>query len=778
MSRKSVKLSAKWQLDAALLSRPVDLTALVTMSRSAPMALLEENTLHRLVTILLNEKNERKSDKDTKLDVLNILANVASEKKAVGDVRTALQGVSEWFDEYIASEEEEASQEPELHKAMVLLLARCYEYKIKTEDVLELTAGKRRIALCTVVGLLEDGETYTTELRQRQAPGQGQMAQWEHELVCQRYERPLLLQICRLLRGFTHPGTYFEAGSEVALHSVEKFALEMTTLLEITIRSRLVEKLAVALYDCLFSDEAREDRLNTSEELDDEEFLGGATGGTRGGGNDGDGENDLNYRDYLERVDVLEDSDHLAAVSVHAFLQNLYFYASEHNEEFRNHMLVDTLLIPRLVLPYLDRSVQHAMILNHRAEAYSEVLSGDAVAQMALHKPNLVKGIAASLRTLILASFRAPATQFVMSLLRRLNPTTQMLKATTFCMHHEYIFALLCLLNVNMGALDLSARNINDVKDDGNSADVQHAHALLHQLASVYELMEPRSKQAVYKRVSSSGALPISRDTPSYVAVMSMLHGGAAGQLEYVMPDGDAAQARDDGEEVWDPRAEAKRAHAERMAAVKMADAGDQQKGEITGYAAAVAVSAAADKLEREQQLHAEAKDSSNVDHDINRSKGMPEDSKGIDNGNNKPKSSSLLGDLPSLNKAARPDEVRMALELKLPGELPKQKVGASPPDKKKSNADPTIPKEFLCAINEHVMKDPVRARTSGLCFERATIDLWLATRGSVCPITNAALQPTDLEAADDLKNQIMRYHIQQTSMRVMNNADDDLYDF
>ena len=39
------------------------------------------------------------------------------------------------------------------------------------------------------------------------------MGQWEHELVCQRYEKPLILQMCRLLRGFTHPGTYFEGGA-------------------------------------------------------------------------------------------------------------------------------------------------------------------------------------------------------------------------------------------------------------------------------------------------------------------------------------------------------------------------------------------------------------------------------------------------------------------------------------------------------------------------------------------------------------------------------------
>ena len=59
----SVKLTAKWQLDAALLSRPVDLTALVTMSRASPEKFLEDNTLHRLVSTLLNEKNDKKSDK-------------------------------------------------------------------------------------------------------------------------------------------------------------------------------------------------------------------------------------------------------------------------------------------------------------------------------------------------------------------------------------------------------------------------------------------------------------------------------------------------------------------------------------------------------------------------------------------------------------------------------------------------------------------------------------------------------------------------------------------
>lgn len=107
-------------------------------------------------------------------------------------------------------------------------------------------------------------------------------------VVCGRYEKPLMLQICRLLRGFTHPGTYFEASEqELALYSVERFADEMDTLLEITLRSNLVEKLSKALYKCLFEEED-EDEIDESK---------------------------------LDRYGQLEEYDHIAVASVHAFLQ-------------------------------------------------------------------------------------------------------------------------------------------------------------------------------------------------------------------------------------------------------------------------------------------------------------------------------------------------------------------------------------------------------------------------------------------------------------------------
>lgn len=43
----------------------------------------------------------------------------------------------------------------------------------------------------------------------------------------------------------------------------------------------------------------------------------------------------------------------------------------------------------------------------------------------------------------------------------------------------------------------------------------------------------------------------------------------------------------------------------------------------------------------------------------------------------------------------------------------------------KSSSAVSAIPKEFLCSINGHVMKDPVRAK-SGEVFENETIKIWL----------------------------------------------------
>lgn len=80
-------------------------------------------------------------------------------------------------------------------------------------------------------------------------------------------------------------------------------------------------------------------------------------------------------------------------------------------------------------------------------------------------------------------------------------------------------------------------------------------------------------------------------------------------------------------------------------------------------------------------------------------------------------------------------------------------------------------------------MKDPVRSTRTGLVYERATIELWLGTRGAVCPITNEPLEKSELVPDDDLRTRIKRYHIQQITMQRQpatssGGNDDDLYDF
>lgn len=464
----SIRLTVKWQLDAAMLSRPVNLNVLVALSKSNPEKFLQDNALSLMITTLLNEKNSKISNKDTKLDILNILANVArGDKDCVDEVRSALKCINEWFDEYIAESENNQSHpeenrsqstfynEPELHKVMVLLLARCWDYKLKAEDILELTRGDRALALTTVVNLLEEGETFTTELKQRKKPGQGQLGQWEHRTVYERYEKELLLQICQLLRAFTHPATYFgsKIDSDITLHKVEQFSTEIDNLLQIALTSQFVEKLSHALFGCLF------EKLNDQQEMKSD---------------------DAN----------LEENDHLAVLCIQTFLQNLYFFASDNTESFRMHLLTESMLIPRIILPYInscsrDLRTIHTNIANKNQD-------------------ELISGLTAALRTLVIATFNAQHVESI-RFLRTNNPTIGLLHARDLCIDSDYLYSLLCMLYINLGTLCSHSSDEDDGSDE-----------ILRELIHTYEQMGRAACSRVARRLDSSGALPLSRDSDSY----------------------------------------------------------------------------------------------------------------------------------------------------------------------------------------------------------------------------------------------------------------------
>ena len=92
-------------------------------------------------------------------------------------------------------------------------------------------------------------------------------------------------------------------------------------------------------------------------------------------------------------------------------------------------------------------------------------------------------------------------------------------------------------------------------------------------------------------------------------------------------------------------------------------------------------------------------------------------------------------------------------------------------------------PAEFLCAINGHVMQQPVRS-PHGQVYEAATIELWLSQQGSVCPLTGRHLQRSDLVADVDLRAEISRWLIRRTMEANSRGREDDeedddlLYDF
>lgn len=146
------------------------------------------------------------------------------------------------------------------------------------------------------------------------------------------------------------------------------------------------------------------------------------------------------------------------------------------------------------------------------------------------------------------------------------------------------------------------------------------------------------------------------------------------------------------------------------------------------------------------------------------------------------PSGSSHLGNLPSLNARKGDQEaIAYALSLQLPGEgdgsggsggaggqpkwnIPKNAdAKASASEASAGTPVPSdIPKEFLCSINGHVMKEPMRVkshpdgRSPGLVFEKATIELWLKNTGAICPITHTPLNREDLEVDVELRNRLV----------------------
>ena len=87
-------LDARWLFDAALLSNPIDLSSLVALSKAQPRAITgAAGLLERMVDVCLNSDKKRGVDKDTRLDVLLTLGNVARDDESRATVQRVLETV-------------------------------------------------------------------------------------------------------------------------------------------------------------------------------------------------------------------------------------------------------------------------------------------------------------------------------------------------------------------------------------------------------------------------------------------------------------------------------------------------------------------------------------------------------------------------------------------------------------------------------------------------------------------------------------------------------------
>ena len=69
------------------------------------------------------------------------------------------------------------------------------------------------------------------------------------------------------------------------------------------------------------------------------------------------------------------------------------------------------------------------------------------------------------------------------------------------------------------------------------------------------------------------------------------------------------------------------------------------------------------------------------------------------------------------------------------------------------------VPKELLCAINQHIMRRPLRS-PHGFVFEAETILEWLDEHGQVCPMSGAPLTSEDLVPDGILRMRIQEHHV------------------
>jgi hypothetical protein len=442
----------------------------------------------------------------------------------------------------------------------------------------------------------------------------------------------------------------------------------------------------------------------------------------------------------------------------------------------------------------------------------------------------LASGVATSLRTLVMATFRSASLVEANAAAcgggeddvdnhigahatwDASNPTAALLRASMFVASQPKVFALVCLLNANMNAVDLttrrasptaenfrengSAENEEDADEEESGTELlrrSNANSLLHDLAHQAASMsqDALAKTLAYVQSDVHG-LPVQRDVPSYAAVLSVLENASKhdNSVPRTPPRGRAQAKREakgyrynlnDNSDDDDDEEPLGRSQMKSEASARARRLQEEQQHIGQDRSRSMRNQREVDEDGEDDEIH---HGSTHSEQPRDKHPSFQADAKIIAGGASEAKGSAgsssqqvmepacknmesrfrLLGDLPSLCLQLNSSQIhsrndgssderddngsRNKLSLTSASSMEAKQTGTNdaPLFAAAFGTPRRAPPELCCAINGHVMKEPVRARDSKLVFERATIRLWLATRGSVCPITHSPLFEDDLK--------------------------------
>jgi hypothetical protein len=442
---------------------------------------------------------------------------------------------------------------------------------------------------------------------------------------------------------------------------------------------------------------------------------------------------------------MMAPSIHTTIQNLMTFVSNVYHFGTVGATGFRQSVLVSTPVLENIIIPYILRCIDG---ITEAAASFNttNTIAADAAIAVSVasspppHHIALLKTLQLSFSFLSLITFHMGSH---CHRIRALNSFTHMLlqpPLRVILQTNITLFASLLRFNANLDSLAgehaIETDIVNTISQCCTSS------SLMMNLSQVLASMESAAIVQLHVLFIKSSSVPIAHDTTTYEMIVNLCLQSAENRRPTMDDDTMSAPL---------PPLDTSQLDAMTASLDNQLQVLEKGKEEIESIRASLRSATSAESCSS---------------------------GKTTTNTTNK---GSLLGALPPMKKISNntttsdnpltTDEVLPITNnnLKLPPSI------ASPT---LPSAD--MPTEFLCAINGHVMKNPMNS-PYGHVFERETIEYWIYQSGSICPLTGKVLRKEDLVLNKPLQERILAWIIDD-SMRAQQEQqttdDDDIYSF